>query len=265
MQAVAANLKSTSVLETIINDVKYVKEHIGRKGAFLGSFDLNMPETAEETFLDRTGMCVEHSVLLAALAREQGIPALLRGGIYHGCGHVWVEIPYTTEEGLNFLVVDGINPYIGPDTDEYVHSYETDISLITVADSLALMDNVEHFDSPIKSICYKPTTTIDEILKNPQNYYGEISQWVKDAKVLEPAPMDKYLFPISNAIADGSIAGISYLISPCKKTLKGGLAAIGLGILAGPLGTAITGNPLFGKLAAALFGFTPRRKERRNK
>ena len=251
MEEVAAQLEEDTVLETIVADAEYVKEHIGMNGYYLGIYDVNVPETAAETFQDGTGVCAEHANLFTAIAREQGIPAVIRTGISRGVGHAWAEVPVQTEDGVEYLIVDPTNNYIGPYSENYIHSFDAGHPFSQLSDALAITGNIKDYDSMGKLLLYdhEKLPDIAEALKDPGAHMHEISEAIAQARIeVPPEELEamelaaEYGHYIRNGVRFGGLGLVSYGFSSLgnkrKMSIGGALKSVALGIVGGTVATA---------------------------
>ena len=251
MEEVASQLEEDTVLETIVADSEYVKEHIGMNGYYIGIYNVNVPETAAETFQDGTGVCAEHANLFTAIAREQGIPAVIRTGISRGVGHAWAEVPVQTEEGVQYLIVDPTNNYIGPYSENYIHSFDVGHPFSQLSDALAITGNIKDYDSMGKLLLYdhEKLPDIAEALKDPGAHMHEISEAIAQARIeVPPEELEamelaaEYGHYIRNGVRFGGLGLVSYGFSSLgnkrKMSIGGALKSVALGIVGGTVATA---------------------------
>jgi hypothetical protein len=263
MASTASQLRQGDVMGTIVSDAHYVKEHIGMNGYFRGVFDVNVPETAARTYQDGTGVCVEHATLFTALAREQGIPALVRVGEYHGGGHAWAEVPVPTASGVQYLIVDPTNNYVGPYAAEYVHSFDSDKLAYKLSDALAASGNIREMDSFGKVLLFDPDELPDlgGALRDPAANLDGIRSAVEHARAGEPSAVTDYGQFIADGVRYGAVGLASYgLTSRGKpKSLGGAAKAVALGIAGGAVAAGCgllfgVGHGLAGLAGAAYAG-----------
>lgn len=267
MEHVALQLEGDTVLETLVNNAAYVKNHIGMRGYALGIYDINIPESAIQTFEDGTGVCAEHAHLFTALAREQGIPAILRAGLTKGVGHAWVEVPVQTADGIDYLIVDPTNNYIGPDNDVYVHSFETEMAITKISDALATTDNIIDYDSMGKLLNYDLTKIdgLSDLLKDPIGNREEIVSILDKIRLSEPTDQSLYgahigmmteMVVTSYTIPIGIAYATTSLSREKKVSFSGIVKSLAFGLIGGYLGFnmgMMMGNPVMGGYVGAAF------------